>query len=427
MSTTGSSWRPRLGVGAVDALVGLGVLLLWALAIVVLHEAGWRPFRSSIYWWSGGLLALAIALRRARPVLGFWLVAVATVVVFRTGLLTILQLGPLALATFSVIRSGRMTWLTAGLPAVLAAASHQYIGTMTGEVGTWVWRMVEADGSPTGWYWHLLNVWPGLDGTLVLLSDPSRLVQAEAIVLVAVALGHVVRRLDQTRAELEDRNAALVALQRAESERAVTAERNRIARDLHDVVAHHVTAIVVRSQAAVHVDEPGLARETLGWIAGEGKEALAATRSLVQVLREDSGAMSTTTASLDAVLERTADRVTSSELAVRLELPPELDPLGQELETAIALIAQEALTNVALHSRADEAVVALTVERADRARLVVSDAGPAAGSGVRRAGGNGLRHMTERAEALGGSLTAGPAGAGWRVVADLPVTTRRAP
>ena len=419
MATNGGR---RLSDGAVDALIGLAVFVLWAVAILVLLRAGWLPVRLATYWWSGGLLGLAIALRRARPVLGFWLMVIGTALLFRLGVLTYLQVAPLAIATFAVIRSGRMRWWQAAAPAVVATAMLQVRGLLPDPFARWLYdaapRLLEA------LHVALLDVWPGSSASLHLWPDPSRLVQSEAIVLAAVALGQVVRRLDQTQAELEDRNAALVTLQEAEAQRAVTAERNRIARDLHDVVAHHVTAIVVRSQAAVHVGEPALAQETLGWVAREGKEALAATRSLVHVLREDSGAMMTTTPSLSSVLERTADRVTSAELAVRLDLPDNLDPLGQELETAIALIAQEALTNVALHSRADEAIVALTLPKPGRVRLSVSDAGPHATPSGRREGGNGLRHMAERAEVLGGTLTAGCAGAGWRVVAELPVAPR---
>lgn len=419
MATNGGR---RLSDGAVDALVGLAVFALWVVAIVVLLRAGWQPVRIATYWWSGGLLGLAVALRRARPVLGFWLVVIGTALLFRMGVLTYLQVAPLAIATFAVIRSGRLRWWQAAVPAVLATALLQVHGLLPEPVALWVWEtapwLLESPGV------LVVQIWPGLISPLFVWSDPSRLVQSEAIVLAAVALGQVVHRLDQTQAELEDRNAALVTLREAEAQRAVTAERNRIARDLHDVVAHHVTAIVVRSQAAVHVDEPALARETLGWVAREGKEALSATRSLVHVLREDSGAMSTTTPPLPTVLERTANRVTSADLAVRLDVPQRMAPLGQELETAIALIAQEALTNVALHSRADEAVVALTLCKPGRVRLVVSDDGPHAPSPGRREGGNGLRHMAERAETLGGSLDAGCAGAGWRVVAELPVAPR---
>ncbi len=82
MATNGGR---RLSVGVIDALVALAVLLLWALAILVLLEAGWRPVRLSVYWWTGGLLGLAIALRRARPVPGFWLVALGTALLFRVG------------------------------------------------------------------------------------------------------------------------------------------------------------------------------------------------------------------------------------------------------------------------------------------------------------------------------------------------------
>ena len=247
--------------------------------------------------------------------------------------------------------------------------------------------------------------------------DLSELTQLLAVTVFAVALGQVMRRLAVTQAELQDRNAELLALQGIEAERAVTAERNRISRDLHDIVAHHVTAIVVRAQAALHVSRsrPEIAPEALEWIVDEGKQSLAAMREMVAVLRTDAEG-----GDLGATLRKVADRLRGGGLDVTLSIPAELPRLPPAVQEAALRIAQEALTNVALHSGASAAGLEVIVGQGALI-LTVIDPGPSreAGEDDDREG-NGLRHMQERAEGVGGRLTAGPAGNGWRVAAQLP-------
>ncbi|WP_158277261.1 sensor histidine kinase [Serinibacter arcticus] len=400
---------------ATAAIVGGG----WTLAVALLARSPWwHPSSVTSYHWTGVLLAVAVAARRRWPVAGFWLVLAGTVLVQRAGLQSYFQVLPLAVASFAVVRAGRLGWLAALVPAVLGAAAMTVAG-----YPELLLRLVPPWSSP-------VDLLPGYGFPLVVTRNYSELVQLVAIVVAAVVLGHVFHRLDTARAELEARNAELVRLQGVEADRAVTAERNRIARDLHDVVAHHVTAIVVRAQAARHVLErrPETGPEALGWIAAEGKEALGAMRSMVHVLRVDAPTVTTANDLRDS-LHQTVERLRAGGLDVTLAIDPapagaggEVSAeVGAEVGVAVVRIAQEALTNVALHSAATSAAVTLGGD-GESLVLTVTDPGPALAppSGRSPRGGNGVRHMTDRAAALGGEVSVGPDGTGWRVAARLP-------
>jgi signal transduction histidine kinase len=223
----------------------------------------------------------------------------------------------------------------------------------------------------------------------------------------------------RTAATLAARNAELERLRGVEAARVVADERTRIARELHDVVAHHLTALIIRAQAAdrVAATRPEVATASMGWIATTAKEALTAMRQTVRVLRADATlAPGPTLADLPDI----AARVRDAGLDVELRLPPSLPALDPQVELAAVRIAQEALTNTLRHARAHRAVVSL---RSGDGALVldVDDDGrtePAAPQATR---GHGLLGMRERAVSCGGSLDIGRSAlGGWRVRARLP-------
>lgn len=200
-------------------------------------------------------------------------------------------------------------------------------------------------------------------------------------------------------------------------------ERLTIARELHDVVAHHVTGIVVQAQAAQLVarKDPAKAGESFAGIEAAGAEALAAVRRVVGLLRAEDG----TDAGARAVStgpERIADLVRRFERvgpAVHLELPPHEDRWPAEVTAAVHRVVQEALTNVARHA-AHAGRVTVTVSEVDGVvTVLVADDGEAGPPGVHS--GYGIVGMRERVEALGGTLSAGPGpDGGWRVHGTLP-------
>jgi signal transduction histidine kinase len=222
-------------------------------------------------------------------------------------------------------------------------------------------------------------------------------------------------------------NDELVRLRAADRDRIAAEERAALARDIHDVVAHHVSAMVIRAQAADRLadsDPDGLHTAVQG-IAADGKEALASMRRVVRVLRTER----TPTDSIPLVdaIEHITARVRDAGIEVDsdVRVPGELT----EFEEATVLrITQEALTNVLLHSRARRVRVGLTGDATGLHLEVLDDGAPgdAGEHGTSSEGGNGLRGMRERAAALGGSVTAGPVDGGWRVAADLPVGEGRA-
>ncbi|MFF5443712.1 sensor histidine kinase [Streptomyces sp. NPDC012888] len=219
----------------------------------------------------------------------------------------------------------------------------------------------------------------------------------------------------------------LQAVQRDREVRAVrTAERLELARELHDLVAHHVTGIVVEARAArftrAHT-EPERADAVLARIATAGDEALGSMRRLVKVLREDD-APTTPVAGLRQIRDLT-ERFSATGPPVVLHVEPGLeDRVPADVAATAHRIVLEALTNVAKHASTATAVrVGLRSVPTGLELRVADDGGrPARLSEAARGGGYGLAGMTERAEALGGTLTAAPTPeGGWLVTALLPL------
>ncbi|KAA9376542.1 sensor histidine kinase [Microbispora cellulosiformans] len=224
----------------------------------------------------------------------------------------------------------------------------------------------------------------------------------------------------------------LDARRRAVAEAVRQAERLALARELHDVVAHHVTGIVVQAQAArlVASRSPEKAGDALGQIETAGSDALAAMRRVVGLLRvAEGGAGGSRDGAALTGPERLGDLVGRFEAGgrpVRLRLPREEETAAwpPEVASTVYRVVQEALTNIARHAPRARAVT-VSVER-DRDVVVVEVADDAPGPGGASLGGSrsgyGLLGMRERVEALGGTLRAGPRpGSGWSVLATLPV------
>jgi signal transduction histidine kinase len=255
-----------------------------------------------------------------------------------------------------------------------------------------------------------------------LQSDPqtlSILAFAAALMLgISIAVGLMLRSRDSERTTV---------VQSAVAD-AQTAERMALARELHDVVAHHVTGIVVQAQAARLMAEknPQIAVEAMGRIENAGVEALAAMRRLVRSMRGDAPAGSSefseqATTDLGADLRKLVESANHGvPTSMHLDLPPDLP---HEVGRSALRLVQESLTNVGKHaSDATDAFVLAEVSGSEL-HLRVTDNGhetarrPAGGSG-----GYGLVGMRERVALLKGRLSAGrgPDG-GWRVEAWLPL------
>ena len=250
-----------------------------------------------------------------------------------------------------------------------------------------------------------------LDGlTLVAGFDWSRVLFSLFVVAGTTFLGGLVREQRRLRA--------------VESQKVVVEERTRIARELHDVVAHHMSAIVIRAQAAERLapGRPEVAVEAVRWIADAGKEALTGMRHAVQVLREADGLGGVELAPQPTLadLRGTVERLAPVGLDVEIALPDPLPAVDPQVELAAVRIAQEGVTNALRHAEARRAVVRVAQE-AGHLVVAVDDDGRSGKAPALSASGHGLRGMAERAAACGGRLDIALSDlGGWSVRATLP-------
>jgi signal transduction histidine kinase len=205
------------------------------------------------------------------------------------------------------------------------------------------------------------------------------------------------------------------------AERAAADERRRIARDMHDIVAHSLAVIVRQAEggSAIAARSPDRAAQALSVIADTAREALADMRGTLQVLREDAPreAVQPSFAAIPALVER----VRATGVDVRLVERGSADAMTTGAATAAYRLVQEALTNSVKHAGAHAAVtVTITHERHGSVVIVEDDGGDDGGERPAMPGaGVGLRGVRDRVQAAGGSFEAGPAGGGFRVRAQF--------
>lgn len=364
---SGSLWSEPRAPGA--GPVRPRDVALAAFALGVAAEAALRPGLDDRVTQGvvGGIAVTALVWRRARPLLA---VVVAVVLPTLISLVTGVSLDLYTVAVLLAVPYGLARW-GSGREVVVGGgvfAVQQLVMLATGELAS------------------------DVIGGLVVLG-------------AALSLGAAVR----FRARARTRGVQEVRLR----------ERERIARDLHDTVAHHVSAIAVRAQVgqALAATQPERAAAELALIEAEARTTLTAMRGLVRVLRRDEPDGADVPGPAD--LERLAEPAPGVP-PVHLDADP-LHDVDAPVVAALVRIAQEAVTNVRRHARGASAVdVAVRVD-ADAVRLRVHDDGEPAAA-YRRGDGWGIAGMSERAALLGGRCDAGtdPAG-GWTVTATLPL------
>jgi signal transduction histidine kinase len=398
MQTTGAARRPtRSWLGLVppgwpsDVAVALSTGVLQVLLTIgASRDLGGRLPLDALGF--ALLVAGPVALlgRRRWPLATLGVVAAATVLFYALGY----PFGPawlaLLVALWTAVTGGRRlaAWLTAALALPAFVALTALFGRMP---------VPTAGGLVAHLGWLL-------------------------VVLVAAEVVRVrreqVQEAARTRAEEDRRRAG--------------EERLRIARELHDVLAHNISLINVQAGVALHLmdEQPEQSRTALAAIKQASNDALRELRSVLDILRQGGDAPRSPTSGLDSLDGLVANAAAAGlEVRTRVEGTPRPLPAGVDL--AAFRIVQEALTNVARHAGPATATVlvaygedGLTVRVDDDGKGVESAEGRQATASDRPVGrsGNGIRGMRERAAALGGELTAGPhPGGGFRVSAHLPL------
>ncbi|MCF6524375.1 sensor histidine kinase [Streptomyces sp. JJ36] len=361
------------------------------LAVVVLagshFAAQGQPERVGMDTLSRALLLLAVAfllVRRRWPAVA----ALGTAAAVTAYVVAGYAYGPVYLcvvvATFSAVPAGRRGAAWAGL---LLLWSGQALA------GLWLYRWLPPGGDTFSW---------------------GAAVAPTAWLLALAAAAELVRvRREQWARRREEEAAA--------ERRRVDEERLRIARELHDVLAHSISVINVQAGMGLALldSDPEQARTALTTIKSASKEALGEVRQVLGTLRTPGEAPRAPAPGLGRLPELAAQ---AARAGLRVETRTEGDPvpLPPGAELAAFRIVQEALTNVVRHSAARRAEVLLRYA-ADRLEIRVDDEGPGKAADA-PGGGNGLTGMRERAAGLGGTVEAGPRpGGGFRVRALLPL------
>jgi signal transduction histidine kinase len=200
---------------------------------------------------------------------------------------------------------------------------------------------------------------------------------------------------------------------------AVAAERSRMARDLHDVVAGHLSAIAIQSEALLSMVDGDRAtvRSVLKSVRENSVQSLDEMRAMIGVLRDDAGSSDPRTAPARlSELDRLVDSARAGGLSVGVERKYDVDDLPVAVDLAAYRIVQEALTNVLKHAAGGDAHVEVRSQDDGLVVEVTNELTGEPGTGT----GTGLVSMAERAQAVGGSFSAGPRDGGWRVRAVLP-------
>jgi signal transduction histidine kinase len=273
--------------------------------------------------------------------------------------------------------------------------------------------------------WRLAGVLGTTGGVTASLVIPRENVAISTVVAAAFvgayALGLSARARRDRIALLEERTRRLADSQAA----AAAEERERIARDMHDILAHSVSLMVVQAEAGPVVvrSDPDRAEAAFDAIAATGREALAQLRRTLGVLRGDEGRRQPQPELRE--LPALAEQGRQAGLEISLEQHGQVRPVAAEVEVAAYRMVQESLTNTIKHARASRVWIRLDWD-VDVLRLDVRDDGQGP-KGIQN-GGHGLIGMRERVAACGGRLRTGrgPDGTGFQVAATLPVGGRDA-
>ncbi|TKJ23462.1 histidine kinase [Blastococcus sp. CCUG 61487] len=380
---------------AVDIALAAGV---WFFTVLLTIDTYWQSQGSAFL--VGTLLVVPLAWRRRAPV-------PAAAAVVAAGLLELVVLDDFLVANVSALF---MVYALAAYGPRWAAQAGLALGLVGAALAA-------------------LRYFSDYSDVIVLAANAMAI---GVSVVAAWALGNLRRARVQRLTDLEER-ARLLELERDQEMRlAASTERARIARELHDVVAHSLSVVIAQADGGRYAGkaDPAAATDALEAIAATGRQALTDMRSLLGVLREGGGEEYAPQPDVDAIPALVED-VRASGLDVDLIVEGEPQPLPAGPQLAAYRIVQESLTNVLKHAGPASRAWVRLQWRTDALELSVLDDGRGASaalsSGTASDGqGQGLRGMRERAQLHRGRLEAGPRhGGGFGVHAALPYGSRR--
>ena len=339
-------------------------------------------------------------------------------------LLALPAVAPLPLAARYPMLAWRIGWLALLLVPLVPAAWWGGWPWGPGQIfallGAFCLAGIRQQRPELWWMWALSLIpwWLWLNADIPNLHGPaSATIIFTAVVVAVESIGSRLRAQDSLAAQTE----------RAEAERArraVLEERARIARELHDVVAHHMSLIAVRAETAPYrlTGLPESARDEFSSLSEVAREALTEMRRLLGVLRHDQPAALAPQPQLTD-LPALVDAARRSGVPVELSLPPALGQVPAGVGVCAYRIVQESLSNASQHAPGAPVTVSVTHDSgAILLRVANGPAGHSAPSGNEPRPGHGLTGMHERVALLGGSLSAAPApGGGFVVSAVLPL------
>ncbi|MEV0253142.1 sensor histidine kinase [Streptomyces sp. NPDC050732] len=351
-----------------------------------------------------------------------------------------LSLGQAAALLLALVRPVPAWWLSLGVNLWAAAPAAMPTGQ---EREPWPWGppsliahatvlLLLALRLPSRAAWAACALSVGVPGVLQQISDPDgydTTVPLSAVVFGAVTLiGTLLRGRREARTRLVEQET-LTAEERAR--RTLLEERSRIARELHDVVAHHMSVISIQAQVAPHLvkDPPDELRENLAGIRANALEALTELRRVLGVLRSENpedpeAAPQSPLPGLDR-LDGLVDNARAAGLTVHREGAGEPRPLPPGVDLSAYRIVQEALSNAIRHAPGSTVRIGLTYTRAGLS-VRVTDSGARGAAPPSPGAGHGLLGMRERAAMLGGDLVTGPTpDGGYEVSAFLPTPSVR--
>jgi signal transduction histidine kinase len=353
-------------------------------------EAAWHADLAR--WWVATVVGMAaLVLRRRFPLVVLAAtsgMALAHFTSVRPGVTPLDAAAPIALYTVANAPLRRVLSYAALVVSVGCALLPKLLALPADYFGVWGWSLVPPVAMAVAW----------------LLGDRARTRRLYLEQVTARA-----RDLERDR----DRQAEL----------AVAAERARIARDLHDAVAHGLSIVVIQAQAAAGAMEkrPATARAALASIVATGRDSLAEMRRLLGLTRPEGPELAPLPGLRD--LPGLVERVRAVGLPVSLRVDGDAGAVSPGVGLCAYRIVQEALTNALRHAGPGATVEATLHCGADEVELTVRDTGRGAGGAPDECRGNGLRGMRERVAMLGGTVTVGDApDGGFQVRAELPPT-----